>query len=85
MEFFSLDGKWEVEPATCSGSSPHPGLPGLLGGRQRELFPKKSWSGDLAATRREFGDGEAVPPPAPQSWRVTLQSPPFSLTTFAAT
>lgn len=78
-----------MEPA-CSGLSPTapilaPGLPGLLGGRQRELFPKKSWSRDLAATRREFGDGEAVPPPAPQSWRVTLQSLPFSLTTFAAT
>lgn len=54
--------KWEAEPA-CSGLSP--GLPGLLGGRQRELFPKKSPRGDLEATRWEFRDGGSCPSARP--------------------
>lgn len=48
-------------------------------------IPQEITSGCQAATRGEFGDGGAVPVPAPQGWQVTLQSPPSSLPTFPVT
>lgn len=56
-------------------SIPH--LTGLLGCRQRELFPKKSPLGDLATTRREFGDRGSCPSTRPA--RLTGHPPVSSL------